>query len=62
VITSSRAFGLAVEPSAFIEIKLRLKETIDSIKITASKVTIRTSDRLLSFEAKGTAWIEHRLN
>ena len=61
VITSSRAFGLAVESSAFIEIKFRLKETIESIKLTASKVTIRTSDRLLSFEAAGSTWNEHRL-
>jgi len=61
VITSSRAFGLAVESSAFIEIKFRLKETIESIKLTASKVTIRTSDRLLFFEAAGSTWNEHRL-
>jgi len=61
VITSSRAFGLATETMAFTEIRLRNKETIESIKITASKATVRTSDRLLTFEATGSTWNEHRL-
>ena len=62
VITSSRAFGLALENSAFTEIRLRNRETIDAIKITESKATVRTSERLLSFEAKGSAWNEYRLD
>ena len=61
IITSSRAFALATESAAFIEIKLQLNETIESFKLTESKVTIRTSDRLLSFEAAGSTWNEHRL-
>ena len=62
VITSSRAFGLASESSAFTEIHLRMNEIIKSIKLTFSKVTVRTSDRLLTFEATGSTWNEHRLN
>jgi hypothetical protein len=61
VITSSRAFGLAVESSAFTEINLRMSETIESIKLTFRKVTVRTSDRLLTFETSGSTWKEHRL-
>jgi hypothetical protein len=34
--------------------------TVESIKITASKVTVRTSDRLLTFEASGLPWKEFR--
>ena len=61
VITSSRAFGLASESSAFTEIHLRGGETIEEIKLTYSKATVRTSDRLLTFEASGLPWKEHRL-
>ena len=61
VITTSRAFGLAAETSSFVEIPFRVREAIESIKVTASKATIRTSERLLTFEAKGVNWKEHRL-
>ena len=61
VITSSRAFGLASESLAFTEIHLRGGETIEEIKLTYSKATVRTSDRLLTFEASGLPWKEHRL-
>ena len=60
VITSSRAFGLASESSAFTEIHLRGGETIEEIKLTYSKATVRTSDRLLTFEASGLPWKELR--
>ena len=60
VITSSRAFGLAAESSAFTEIHLRGGETIEEIKLTYSKATVRTSDRLLTFEASGLPWKEFR--
>jgi hypothetical protein len=61
VITSIRAFGLAAESSAFTEINLRVNETLEDIKLTYSKVTVRTSDRLLTFEASGSTWKEHSL-
>jgi hypothetical protein len=60
VITSRRAFGLAAESSAFTEINLRMSESIEEIKLTYSKATIRTSDRLLTFEASGLPWKELR--
>jgi hypothetical protein len=60
VITSSRAFGLAAKSSAFTEIFLRGGESVDEIKLTYSKATVRTSERLLTFEASGLSWKELR--
>ena len=34
---------------------------VETIKVTSSKATVRTSDRLLTFEAKDSNWNEHRL-
>jgi hypothetical protein len=61
VITSRRAFGLGVKSPSFIEIRIRIKETVEVIKATFSKVTVRTSDRVLSFVADSFTWKEHRL-
>jgi hypothetical protein len=61
VITSSRALGLGVKSSSFIEVRIRIKETVEEIKATFSKVTVRTSDRLLSFVADSFTWKEHRI-
>ncbi len=62
VITTSRAFGLATETSAFAHIRLRVGEAMEALKTTSSKATIRTPDRLLTFEASAAVWREHRLN
>ena len=61
VITSRRAFGLGVKSSSFIEVRIRIKETVEEIKATFSKVTVRTSDRVLSFVADSFTWKEHRI-
>ena len=61
VITSSRAFGLAAETSAFNEIPLRKNETLEKLKLTYSKATVHTSERLLTFESSATTWKEHKL-
>ena len=60
-ITSNRVYGLGVKSSSFTEIRLRIKETVEEVKVTSSKVTVHTSDRLLSFVANGSTWKEHRL-
>ena len=62
VITSRRAFGLAAESMVFSEFNFRVNETIETIKLTSSKATVLTSDRLLTFEATGSTWNEHRLD
>nr|WP_319574856.1 hypothetical protein [uncultured Desulfobacter sp.] len=61
VITSSLVFGLAAETSAFAEVRLRVRETIEEVKVTSRKVIVRTSDRLLTFDASYSTWNEHRL-
>ena len=60
VITSGRAFGLATESTAFTEITLGISESIEEIKLTYRKATVRTSDRMLTFEASGLLWKELR--
>jgi hypothetical protein len=60
VITSGRAFGLAAESKAFTEITLGISESIEEIKLTYRKATVRTSDHLLTFEASGLPWKELR--
>ena len=61
VITSGRIYGLGVKSSSFIEVRLGIKETVEEVKVTLNKATVRTSDRLLSFVADGFSWKEHRL-
>ncbi|MBC8440854.1 MAG: hypothetical protein H8D87_14390 [Deltaproteobacteria bacterium] len=61
VITSSRAFGLAEKSSSFTEVRLGIREALEDVKVTSNKVTLRSSDRLLSFTTISSAWNEHRL-
>ena len=61
VVTSGRVYGLGVKSSSFIEVRLGIKETVEEVKVTLNKATVRTSDRLLSFVADGFSWKEHRL-
>jgi hypothetical protein len=44
----------------FIENTLGIDEAIEAIKLTSSKATVRTSERLQSFEASGSTWKESR--
>ena len=60
VITSSMALGFSTKTSTFISIPFRGRETLQAIKMTYSKATVHTSDRLLTFEASGSTWKEHR--
>lgn len=62
VVTSSRAFGVASGSTSFTQIHLKLNETIEAIKITQNKATVRTPDRLLTFIGQNSTWFAHRLN
>ncbi|MCG8551904.1 MAG: hypothetical protein MI799_15995 [Desulfobacterales bacterium] len=62
VILSGHAYGLAAGASAFDEIRLRNRETTESVKITSGKAILQTSDRLLYFDASGASWREYPLN
>jgi len=61
VVTSSKAYGLSAGASQFSEIRLGVREAVKNVKITSSKVTIRTSHRILSFRGEDSNWNEHRL-
>ena len=61
IITSSHALGLTDNSSFLTEVRLRIREFLQDVKITSNKVTIRTSDRLLSFTSNSSVWNEHRL-
>ena len=61
VITSSKAYGLSAGASQFSEIRLGVREAVKNVKLTSSKVTIRTSHRILSFRGEDSNWNEHRL-
>ncbi|VEN72940.1 conserved exported hypothetical protein [Candidatus Desulfarcum epimagneticum] len=61
-VTSSRALALATGNSSFSKIRLGLRETIGSIKTASGKAMVRTSDRLLIFEAQRASWNERRLD
>ena len=61
VITSSKAYGFSAGASRFSETRFRGQEVVKDVKITSSKVTIRTSHRILAFRSDNSSWKEHRL-
>ena len=62
VITPTRAFALSASRRGVAEIRFRLRETLQSIKTTYNKVTLRTSQRLITFEAADAVWRDFELN
>ncbi len=62
VVTSSRAYGVGSGSSGFAQVHLKLNETIEDIKISTHRGTIRTPDRLLTFLGRNSTWLIHKLN
>jgi hypothetical protein len=62
IVTSSRVFAVASGSPGFAQIHLMLNETIEKIKVSSRRVTIRTPDRLLTFVGRNSTWLTHRLN
>jgi hypothetical protein len=62
VATTGKLFGIRKGSSSFTDIRLGVGEVVRDVDITDNKVVVRTSDRLLSFVADDTAWMEYRLN
>ena len=62
VVTSSRAFGVASGSSSFAQVHLKLNETIEDIKISSNRATVRTQDRLLTFLGRNASWLAHKLD
>lgn len=60
VITSGRVLGLAFGSSTFNSMRLRTGEIVESLKLIVGVATIRTSDRLLEFQAANSSWHEQR--
>lgn len=60
-ITSTRAFALSANRRGVAEVRFRLRETLQSIKTTYNKITLRTSQRLLTFEAVDAVWRDFEL-
>ena len=60
-ITPTRAFALSGSRRGVAEIRFRIRETLQSIKTTYNKVTLRTSQRLITFEAADAVWRDFEL-
>lgn len=60
-ITPTRAFALSASRRGVAEIRFRIRETLQSIKTTYNKVTLRTSQRLITFEAADAVWRDFEL-
>jgi hypothetical protein len=62
IVTSSRAFGVASGSSGFAQVHLMLNETLEDLKITSRRATVRTPNRLLTFIGRNSTWLIHRVN
>lgn len=56
VVTPSRAFGFSSYRRGVSEIRFRLQETLVSLKTTYNKITMRTSQRLITLKAEDAVW------
>jgi hypothetical protein len=56
LITPSRAFGFSSNRMGAAEIRFRRDEKFESIKTTYNKITLRTSERLITLESRDAAW------
>jgi hypothetical protein len=61
VVTPTRAFGFSSYRRGVSEFRFRRQETLVSLKTTYNKITMQTSDRLVSLDAKDAAWREFEL-
>lgn len=61
LITPSRAFGFSSNRMGAAEIRFRRTEKFESIKTTYNKITLRTSQRLITLESRDAAWREFKL-
>ena len=60
-ITPYRAFAFSTNRRGVAEIRFGLQETLQSIKTTYNKITLRTSLRLITFEAGDAVWRDFEL-
>lgn len=56
VVTPARVFGFSSYRRGAAETRFRLKETVVSLKTTYNKITMRTSQRLITLKAEDAVW------
>jgi hypothetical protein len=56
VVTPARVYGFSSYRRGVAEIRFQLKETVDSLKTTYNKITLRTSQRLITLNAEDAVW------
>ncbi|WP_372679551.1 hypothetical protein [Desulfosarcina sp.] len=56
VVTPARAFGFSTFRRGAAEIRFKLKETVVSAKATYTKITLQTSQRLITLKAEDAVW------
>lgn len=61
VITPDQAFALSARRRGVAEIRFRIQERFESMKTTYNKVTLRTSQRLITFAAGDAVWRDTEL-
>lgn len=58
VVTPARAFGFSANRRGVAEIRFQIKENVASLNTTYNKITLRTSRRLITLQAKDAVWRE----
>lgn len=58
VVSTDRAFGLAMGKNMFVEIPFEMNERFVSLVIQSRLATVRTTNRVLSFQASDSSWNE----
>ena len=56
VVTPVRVFGFSSYRRGVAEIRFRLKENVVSLKTTYNKITMRTSQRLITLKSEDAVW------
>jgi hypothetical protein len=62
IVTDRRALGVSPFVGGLFERKLRLEEAIEAVAATGNFATVRTSRRILTFQALTGAWVESSLD
>jgi hypothetical protein len=61
IVTDRRALGVSPFAGGFFSTALRVEESVEAVAATGNVATVRTSRRLLTFQAAGGIWVEVNL-
>ena len=62
IVTDRRALGVSPFKGGFFEAKLSVEERLEAVSATGNFATVRTSRRLLTFQAATGVWVEVALD